>query len=97
MDQNMDPAISVGEPWMWAAFVALALVMLALDLFAFGDGKAQKISLREAALSSLAWFGLARRRPVVASLGYGRAGGRRPLPPAEARPGPWCPLSSAPA
>lgn len=52
-------AVSIGEPWMWGAFIAFVLVMLALDLFVFGGRKAHKVSVREAALWSLAWFSLA--------------------------------------
>jgi len=55
----MNTAISIGEPWMWAAFIAFVLVMLALDLFVLGGRKAHKVSVREAAAWSLAWFGLA--------------------------------------
>ena len=55
----MNNAISIGEPWMWAGFIAFVLVMLALDLFVFGGRKAHKVSVREAALWSLAWFSLA--------------------------------------
>jgi tellurite resistance protein TerC len=55
MEQN----ISVGEPWMWIAFIVFVLVMLALDLFVFGGRKAHKVSVKEAALWSLAWFGMA--------------------------------------
>ncbi|MBI1283999.1 MAG: TerC/Alx family metal homeostasis membrane protein [Thiobacillus sp.] len=49
----------VGEPWMWAAFIAFVLVMLALDLFVFGGRKAHKVSIREAAGWSLVWVSLA--------------------------------------
>lgn len=56
---NMSNTISIGEPWMWAAFVAFVLVMLALDLFVLGGRKAHKVGVREAALWSLAWFSLA--------------------------------------
>jgi len=55
----MNNTISIGEPWMWAAFIAFVLVMLALDLFVFGGRKAHKVSVKEAALGSLAWFSLA--------------------------------------
>ena len=55
----MNDAISIGEPWMWAAFIGFVLVMLVLDLFVLGGRKAHKVSLREAALWSLAWFSLA--------------------------------------
>ena len=55
----MNNSISIGEPWMWAAFIGFVLVMLALDLFVFGGKKAHKVSVKEAALWSLAWFSLA--------------------------------------
>jgi len=55
----MNNAISIGEPWMWAAFIAFVLVMLALDLFVFGGRKAHKVSVREAAAWSLVWVSLA--------------------------------------
>jgi len=51
--------VSVGEPWMWAAFVAFVLLMLALDLFVFGGRTAHRVSIREAALWSATWIGLA--------------------------------------
>ena len=51
--------ISIGEPWMWAAFIAFVLVMLALDLFVFGGKKAHKVSVREAATWSLVWVSMA--------------------------------------
>lgn len=56
---DASPLITVGEPWMWAAFIAFVLVMLVLDLFVFGGNKAHKVSVKEAALWSLAWFSLA--------------------------------------
>ena len=56
---QMNDTISIGEPWMWGAFIAFVLVMLALDLFVFGGRKAHKVSVKEAALWSLAWFSLA--------------------------------------
>ena len=56
---NPNNAISIGEPWMWGAFVAFVLVMLALDLFVFGGRKAHKVSVKEAAVWSLVWVSLA--------------------------------------
>jgi tellurite resistance protein TerC len=44
---------------MWAGFVAFVLVMLALDLFAFGGDKAHKVTVREAGTWSVVWFSLA--------------------------------------
>ena len=55
----MNDAISIGEPWMWGAFIAFVLVMLALDLFVFGGRKAHKVSVKEAAVWSLVWVSLA--------------------------------------
>jgi len=50
---------NIGEPWMWGAFILFVLAMLALDLFVLGGRKAHKVSVREAALWSLAWVSLA--------------------------------------
>ncbi len=50
---------NIGEPWMWGAFLAFVLAMLALDLFVFGGRKAHKVSVREAAAWSLVWVSLA--------------------------------------
>ena len=52
-------AISVGEPWMWAAFIVFVLAMLALDLFVFGGRKAHRVSVREALAWVTAWISLA--------------------------------------
>ena len=54
-----DTAVSIGEPWMWAAFVGFVLVMLALDLFVLGGRKAHRVSVKEAAAWSLVWVSLA--------------------------------------
>jgi len=56
---EMNSTISIGEPWMWAAFIAFVLLMLALDLFVFGGRKAHKVSVKEAATWSLVWVSLA--------------------------------------
>jgi tellurite resistance protein TerC len=50
---------NIGEPWMWGAFIAFVLAMLALDLFVFGGKKAHKVSVREAGAWTLAWVSLA--------------------------------------
>lgn len=55
----MNSVISVGEPWMWWAFIVFVLAMLVLDLFVFGGGKAHKVSIKEAASWSLVWVSLA--------------------------------------
>jgi tellurite resistance protein TerC len=51
--------ITIGEPWMWGAFIAFMISMLALDLFAFGSGKAHRVSVKEAAIWSAVWVVLA--------------------------------------
>lgn len=55
----MNNTISIGEPWMWAVFIAFVLVMLTLDLFVFGGKKAHKVNVKEAAAWSLVWVSLA--------------------------------------
>lgn len=55
----METTLHIGEPWMWAAFIAFVLVMLAVDLFLVGGNKAHKVSFREAAAWSFVWFSLA--------------------------------------
>jgi len=50
---------NIAEPWMWGAFVAFVLVMLALDLFVLGGKKAHKVSVKEAAAWSGVWVSLA--------------------------------------
>ena len=52
-------AISVGQSWMWAAFIGFVLAMLALDLFVFGGRKAHRVSVREALAWVIAWASLA--------------------------------------
>jgi tellurite resistance protein TerC len=59
MRMDPDTAVSIGEPWMWAAFVGFVLVMLALDLFVFGGRQAHKVGVKEAAAWSLVWVSLA--------------------------------------
>ena len=51
--------ISVGQSWMWAAFIGFVLAMLALDLFVFGGRKAHRVSVREALAWVIAWASLA--------------------------------------
>lgn len=51
--------INIGEPWMWGAFIAFVLAMLALDLFVFGGRKAHRVSVREAGGWVIAWCLLA--------------------------------------
>ena len=52
------PIESVGSPLLWGGFVAFVLAMLALDLGVF-HRKAHTVSLKEAALWSAVWIGLA--------------------------------------
>ncbi len=40
---------------MWAGFLAIVLVMLAIDLFVVGGGKQHKVSFKEAATWSVVW------------------------------------------
>lgn len=55
----MNETLTVGEPWMWAAFAGFVLAMLAVDLFVAGGNKAHKVGFREAAAWSGVWFALA--------------------------------------
>jgi tellurite resistance protein TerC len=48
---------SIGSPMLWAGFLAVVLVMLALDLGVF-QRKAHEVSLREAAIWSAVWVAL---------------------------------------
>jgi tellurite resistance protein TerC len=46
---------TIGTWWMWVAFAAVVLVMLAIDLFVVGGGKQHKVTFKEAASWSLVW------------------------------------------
>lgn len=50
---------SVGTWWMWTGFFGFVLVMILLDLFAFGGRRAHRVSMREAAGWSLVWIAVA--------------------------------------
>lgn len=50
---------TIGNVWMWTGFFGVVLVMLAVDLFAVGGGKSHRVSLREAAVWSVVWVGVA--------------------------------------
>ncbi|WP_300754007.1 TerC family protein [Janthinobacterium sp.] len=50
---------SIATAPVWAGFIAFVLLMLVLDLFVFGGNKAHKVSVREAAIWSLVWVGMA--------------------------------------
>jgi tellurite resistance protein TerC len=47
----------VVSPGLWAAFIAIVVVLLLLDLFVF-HREAHEISMREATLSSVFWIGI---------------------------------------
>jgi len=47
---------TVGSLGLWAAFAAIVLVMLAIDLFVVGGGKEHRVSFREAATWSVVWI-----------------------------------------
>src|SRR5471032_991740 len=50
---------SIATAPVWAGFVAFVLLMLVLDLFVFGGNKAHKVRVKEAAIWSLVWVGMA--------------------------------------
>lgn len=50
---------TVAQPWMWVAFIAFVLAMLAIDVVALGGSRAHKVSVREAAAWSVVWVSLA--------------------------------------
>ncbi|MBD8525738.1 TerC family protein [Pseudomarimonas arenosa] len=50
---------SVGTPGMWAAFIALVIVAIVVDLLVLRSNGPHKVSAREALLWSLAWVALA--------------------------------------
>ena len=50
---------TIGTWWMWAGFLGIVLIMLAVDLFVVGGGKQHRVGLREAAIWSGIWVALA--------------------------------------
>jgi tellurite resistance protein TerC len=50
---------TIGNGWMWVAFAAIVVVMLAIDLLVVGGGKSHRVSLREAATWSAVWVAVA--------------------------------------
>ena len=50
---------TIAQPWMWGAFLAFVLAMLALDIALLGGRKAHKMTLKQAACWSFAWLSLA--------------------------------------
>ena len=49
---------TIGTWWMWVGFLAIVLVMLAIDLFLVGGGKQHKVGFKEAATWSGIWVGI---------------------------------------
>jgi len=50
---------SIAQWWMWPVFLVFVGVVLSIDIFASGRGKAHRISLREAANWCIVWMTLA--------------------------------------
>lgn len=46
---------TIANPWLWAVFFSLVLIMLAIDLFLVGGGKQHKVSVKEAGIWSIIW------------------------------------------
>ena len=49
----------LGAWWMWCGFAAIVILLLLVDLLLVGGGKQHKVSLKEAAVWSLIWIGVA--------------------------------------
>ena len=49
---------TVGTWWMWAGFLVIVLIMLAIDLFVVGGSKQHRVTLKEAATWSGIWVGV---------------------------------------
>ncbi|MEZ7862788.1 MAG: TerC family protein [Aeromonadaceae bacterium] len=49
----------LGAWWMWCGFAAIVILLLLVDLLFVGGGKQHKVSLKEAAVWSLIWIGVA--------------------------------------
>ncbi len=49
----------LGTWWMWCGFAAIVTLLLLVDLLLVGGGKQHKVSLKEAAVWSLIWIGVA--------------------------------------
>jgi tellurite resistance protein TerC len=62
---------TIGSPLMWVGFVAFVLVMLAIDLGVFHK-QAHEVSVREAAVWSAVWVGLAAIWNVLVYAWFGR-------------------------
>lgn len=50
---------TIGSWWMWLGFIALVLVMLAVDMFLLGRKGDHKVSFKEAFGWSIVWVSLA--------------------------------------
>ena len=50
---------SIAQPWMWGVFLGFIVMMLAVDMFAFGGQKAQKMSVKQAAFLTVLWIVMA--------------------------------------
>lgn len=50
---------TIGSWWMWMGFIALVLVMLAVDMFLLGRKGDHKVSFKEALSWSIVWMSLA--------------------------------------
>jgi tellurite resistance protein TerC len=50
---------TIGTWWLWAAFAAVVIVMLAVDLLLLKGGNGHKVTIREAAGWSVVWIGVA--------------------------------------
>lgn len=49
---------TIAQPWMWGAFIAFVIGMVALDVFALGGSRSHKVSVKEAAIWSGIWVSL---------------------------------------
>jgi len=49
----------LGAWWMWSGFAVIVITLLLVDLLLVGGGKQHKVSLKEAAIWSLVWIGVA--------------------------------------
>lgn len=50
---------TISEWWMWLGFFGFVAIMLMVDLFLLGGGKAHRVSTREALSWTIVWFTLA--------------------------------------
>lgn len=62
---------TIGSPLTWAAFVALVIVLLALDLGVF-HRKTHAVGLKEAGVASVAWIALAAAFGLFVHARFGR-------------------------